>query len=50
MRCTDPVYLDLLNRLREGKCTDRDAALLKTRVVGANFDLTSIIDAPIIVP
>ena len=50
MRCTDPVYLDLLNRLREGKCTYTDAALLNTRVVGANFDLTSIIDAPIIVP
>ena len=50
MRCTDPVYLQLLNRLREGKCTDVDAALLNTRVVGADFDITSIIDAPITVP
>ena len=50
MRCTDQVYLDILNRLRESKCTDRDAALLNSRVVGQNVDITSIQDAPIIVP
>ena len=50
MRCTDPVYLGLLNRLREGKCTDSDIALLNTRVVGQNVDITSILDAPIITP
>ena len=50
MRCTDPVYLDLLNRLREGKCTNSDVALLNTRVVGQNVDITSILDVPIITP
>ena len=50
MRCTDLVYLELLNRLREGKCTAADVALLNTRVVGQNVDITSIEDSPIIVP
>ena len=50
MRCTDPRYLELLNRLREGKCTKSDAALLQTRVVGQNVDITSMKDTPIIVP
>ena len=50
MRCTDPVYLELLNRLREGKCTAQDIALLNTRVVGNNVDIASIEGSPIIVP
>ena len=50
MRCTDPIYLDILNRLREGKCTDDDIALLNTRVVGTHVDITSILDVPIITP
>ena len=50
MRCTDQRYLDLLNRLREGKCTDDDIALLNTRVIGQHVDVTSIVDTPIITP
>ena len=50
MRCTDQRYLDLLNRLREGKCTDDDVALLNTRVIGQHVDITSIVDTPIITP
>ena len=44
------MYLELLDRLREGACTDKDAALLNTRVVGQNVDISSIEDTPIIVP
>ena len=50
MRCTDQRYLDLLNRLREGKCTDDDVVLLNTRVIGQHVDITSIVDTPIITP
>ena len=50
MRCTDQRYLDLLSRLREGKCTDDDIALLNTRVIGQHVDVTSIVDTPIITP
>ena len=50
MRCTDTVYLELLNRLREGKCTESDITLLNGRVVGPNVDITSFVDVPIITP
>ena len=50
MRCTDQAYLDLLNRLREGKCTKNDVTMLNGRIVGPNVDITSIVDVPIITP
>ena len=50
MRCTDLAYLELLNRLREGNCTENDVAMLNGRVVGPNVDITSIVDVPIITP
>ena len=50
MRCTDKEYLGLLNRLREGKCNDNDVEMLRRRVVGQSFDITSALDAPIITP
>ena len=50
MRVQDPEYLALLNRLREGKCTDADVAMLNGRVVGQAVSITSITDAPIIAP
>lgn len=34
MRVTDQAYLDFLNRLREGNCTDSDIEMLNRRVVG----------------
>ena len=34
MRVTDRPYQELLNRLREGKCTDSDIEMLNKRVVG----------------
>ena len=48
MRVQDKNYLAMLNRLREGKCTDKDIAMLSGRVVGQTVDITSIADAPII--
>ena len=36
MRVTDQRYQDLLNRLREGKCTNSDVGLIRGRVIG-NF-------------
>merc|ERR1712203_1149021 len=36
MRVTDQAYLDFLNRLRAGKCTDEDMLMLNGRVIG-NF-------------
>ena len=50
MRVTDQAYLDLLNRLREGKCNDNDVEMLNRRVVGQTVDITSTLDAPIITP
>jgi hypothetical protein len=51
MRVQDKAYLDMLNRLRDGKCTDQDILMIKSRVVGQNVScITSIADTPIIVP
>ena len=50
MRVQDQAYLELLNRLREGKCLESDFEMLNTRVVGQTVDITSIVDAPIIAP
>ena len=36
MRVTDQAYLDFLNRLRAGQCTDEDMLMLNGRVIG-NF-------------
>ena len=36
MRVTDQAYLDFLNRLRAGECTDEDMLMLSERVIG-NF-------------
>ena len=36
MRVTDQAYLDFLNRLRAGKCTDEDMLMLSERMIG-NF-------------
>ena len=36
MRIKDKAYQDILNRLREGKCTDSDITILNKRVIG-NF-------------
>ena len=44
------MYLELLIRLTEGKCTSSDVALLNTRVVRQNIDISSIEGNPIIVP
>jgi len=50
MRVQDQTYLAMLNRLREGKCTDSDVAMLNRRLAGNTVDVTSISDAPIITP
>ena len=50
MRVQDTKYLEMLNRLREGKCTDRDIAMINSRIVGQNVDITSISGAPIVTP
>ena len=50
MRVQDKNYLALLNRLREGKCTNSDVDMLNRRVVGQTVDITSSSDAPIITP
>ena len=50
MRVQDQDYLAILNRLREGKCTDSDIALLNNRVVDQANSVTSINDTPIIAP
>jgi hypothetical protein len=50
MRVQDNDYLEMLNRLREGKCNDADVAMLNGRVVGQAVDITSIADNPIIAP
>ena len=50
MRVQDHEYLEMLNRLREGDCTDKDVQMLNGRVVGQSFDITSIADNPIIAP
>ena len=50
MRTTDQAYLDLLHRLRQGRCTDKDVEILNTRVIGNNIDMNSILDTPIITP
>ena len=50
MRVQDQIYLNILNRLREGKCTDDDIALLKTRVIENIADVTSLVGDPIITP
>ena len=50
MRVQDQRYLDILNHLREGKCTDDDIALLKTRVVERDANITSLSGDPIITP
>ena len=48
MRVQDQEYLAFLNRLRQGKCTDSDIAMIKDRIVGQTTSLTSIKDTPII--
>ena len=51
MRITDKPYQDLLNRLREGKCTDSDFEMLNKRVVGNSVDdIAPIAGNPIIAP
>ena len=50
MRVQDQAYLEMLNRLREGKCTDNDVQMLYRRLVGQTVDITSIADVPIITP
>ena len=51
MRVTDREYQDLLNRLREGKCTNRDVEILNKRVVGHSVnELTHMSGNPIIAP
>ena len=51
MRVTDRAYQDLLNRLREGKCTDSDIEMLNKRVVGQSVDdIVHIEGNPIIAP
>ena len=49
MRITDPVYQEVLSRLREGTGTFKDYALLSTRVIGNGVDVPQS-DNPIIVP
>ena len=48
MRVQDHEYLAMLNRLREGKCTNADVAMLNRRILGTTVSITSIKDAPII--
>ena len=50
MRVTDPAYMELLNRLREGKCNDHDVEMLNSRVVGHSVDITSMSGNPVITP
>jgi hypothetical protein len=50
MRVQDKAYLDILNRMREGKCTDQDIQMINSRVVGHNVSVTSIADTPIVAP
>jgi hypothetical protein len=50
MRVQDKAYLEMLNRLREGKCTAKDIEMVNSRVVGQNVDIASISDTPIIAP
>ena len=50
MRIQDEAYQGILNRLREGKCTDDDIAVLNTRVIENNVNLTSLSGDPIITP
>jgi hypothetical protein len=50
MRVQDRTYLQLLNRLREGKCTQSDVEMLNKRVIGHHVDITTISNNPIIVP
>ena len=50
MRVQDAAYLAMLNRLREGKCTEQDVQMLYTRVVGQSCDVTAMSGAPIVTP
>ena len=51
MRVTDRPYQALLNRLREGKCTDADFEMLNRRVVGHSVEqIAPIAGNPIIAP
>ena len=51
MRVTDRPYQELLNRLREGKCTDSDIEMLNKRVIGNSVHVISNISGnPIIAP
>ena len=50
MRVTDKAYQELLNRLREGKCTDSDVRMLNSRIVGQTVDITLMSGNPIITP
>ena len=50
MRVQDQRYLEFLNRLREGKCTESDITMINGRIVGQACSITSITDAPIITP
>ena len=50
MRVTDPAYLELLNRLRNGECTDSDVEMLNRRVVGNSIDDMSMSGNPVIAP
>ena len=50
MRVQDRRYLELLNRLREGECTQSDVEMLYKRVIGHHVDITSISGNPLVVP
>ena len=50
MRIKDKAYQELLNRLREGKCTDSDVDMLNKKVVGHTVDISSMSGNPIITP
>ena len=51
MRVTDKPYKELLNRLREGQCTDNDFEMLNRRVIGNSVDEIMPMEGnPIIAP
>ena len=50
MRVTDKEYQGLLNRLRQGKCTDEDIDILNQRIVGQTVNVDKISSNPIISP
>ena len=50
MRVQDKNYLEMLNRLREGECTDKDVEMINGKVVGNTVQLNTIVANPIIAP